>query len=820
MRKKIVFLLLVFSTSLSVAFAQVTKIMGNVMASDTKEPIPFVNLILKGTNNGATSNFEGVFSIQSKSTSDTLIVSCIGYQSQRIKINTAHFQKIEVYLVPNSTKLSEFVVRYSGNPADRILDSIIKFKSKNNSFDYDYIEYEAYNKVQFDMNNIDEKFTQKKAFRKFDFIFDYLDTSTVNGKIYLPFFLSETISNVYLRKNPKTSKEYINGLKISGLENQSISQFMGDLFLNINIYNNYIPLFDKSFVSPIADFGGSFYRYYLTDSAEVNSKWSYNISFKPKRPQELTFSGNFWVADTSWAVQNIKMNVAKEANLNFINGLEIEQSFDKIDSTHWVIVNDNVVVDFNAFENAKSTTGFYGHKTTSYKSHVIQMPRSDAFYNTPMDVITNDSALNRSETYWQQTRHDSLSKDERTIYYMIDTLKSLPIVKTYIEIVETVINGYKTWNKVEIGPYMSFLSFNQTEGTRIRIGGRTSNDFSKTLQLSAHLAYGTKDTRLKYAGSFLYLFEKFPRISIGGGIKNDMEQLGQSDNAFREDFLLASLFRRSDVNKLSMVDQYHLFYEREWLNGFSARITYLFRDIFPLDNSRFILQNNLYSSEIKNITTSEAILKLRYAYKERFVAGEFLRASLGTKYPIITLQYNYGIPDLFGGNFEFHKAKLFVEHWFNVGTFGWSKYYLEVGKIFTKLPYPLLKMHEGNETWFFDPMSFNTMNYYEFISDQYLSLSYTHHFDGLILNKIPLMRKLKWREVGYFKGLIGSLDNKNKNYSLFPAGLTELSTPFYEAGVGVENIFKFIRVDALWRLSHRENVKSNFGIFASFQFQF
>ncbi len=822
MRLKFSYILtfLLFTNSI-IGFSQITKIMGKVIDAETKEPIPFVNMVLKGTSFGATTSFEGMFTLEAKSKSDTLLISCIGYKPQKIKINRDHFQKIEILMTPSSTRLAEVIVRYTGNPADIIVENIRKNKEKNNSFNYDYIEYEAYNKIQFDMNNIDEKFTKSRAFNKFSFIFNYLDTSTVNGKVYLPFFLSETISNIYLRKDPKKSKEYIQGIKISGIENESITQFMGDLYLNINIYNNYIPLFDKSFVSPIADFGSSFYRYYLVDSTVIDSKWCYNIAFKPKRAQELTFSGNFWVADTSWAIKNIKMDVAKDANLNFINGITIDQSFNTIDSNRWVITNDNVVVDFNAFDNAKTTTGFYGHKSTSYKDHLIGVPKTNAFYSTPLDVVTLDSALKRDEAYWSNIRHDSLTKDEKTIYYMVDTLKSLPIIKTYIEVIETMVLGYRVINMVEIGPYMSFLSFNQTEGTRLRFGGRTSNKFSTNLMINAHVAYGTKDTKLKYGTSFLYLLEKNPRRSFGGSLKHDLEQLGQSDNAFREDFLLASLFRRSDLNKLSMVDQYDAFYNREWLSGFSARITYQFRDIYPLDNSRFILKDNEITSEIKNITTSEATLMLRYAYKERFLSGEFERTSLGTKYPIVTLQYTYGIPNLFGSNFEFHKAKVMVDHWFNIGTFGWSKYTIEGGKVFSKLPYPLLKLHEGNETWFFDPMAFNTMNYYEFISDQYVSVYYTHHFDGLFLNKIPLLRKLKWREVGYFKGLMGSLETRNKNYSTFPTGLSDLKNPYYEAGVGLENIFKFIRIDALWRLSHRENVgASNFAIFGSFQFSF
>jgi hypothetical protein len=802
-------------------YSQVTKIMGKVTDSLTKEAIPFVNLVLKGTAIGTTTNFEGEFTLETKVKSDTLVFSCIGYKVKKIPIIKNHFQKINIQLEPTVTKLTEVVVRYSGNPADKILKKIIEKKDNNNSFDYDYIEYEVYNKIQFDVNNIDEKFKKSRAFKKFNFIFNYVDTSTVNGKVYLPVFLSETISKVYSRKSPNAKKEYIRGIKLSGIENESISQFMNDLYLNINVYNNYIPLFDKNFVSPIASFGGAFYHYYLVDSTFIDSKWCYNIAFKPRRTQDLTFSGNFWVADTSWAIKIIKMDVAKEANLNFINGIAVEQSFNTTDSNKWVITNDKVVVDFNAFDNAKSTTGFYGRKSTSYQSHIINKPNLDKVYDNPLDVITEDSAFLKSEVFWQASRHDSLSRDEKTIYYMIDTLKSLPIIKTYIDIAKTLILGYKIYKNIEIGPYMSFLSFNQTEGTRIRIGGRTSNDFSTKILLNAHVAYGIKDTKLKYGASYIYLFSKTPRIGIGGGIMHDLEQLGQSDNAFREDFLLASVFRRSDANKLTMVDQYDSFYEQEWLTGFSTRLTFMFRDLYPLDNSKFLLYENQEQREVKNLTTSEIQLKLRYAHKERYLVNVFERTNLGTLYPVFTLQYSYGVPSLFGSNFEYHKLNVSIDHWFKIGTFGWSEYLLYGGKVFSKLPYPLLKLHEGNETWFFDPMAFNTMKYYEFVSDQYLSLSYSHHFDGLFFNKIPLFRKLKWREVGYFKGLIGSLETRNKNYSKFPLGLSELSSPYYEAGFGIENIFKFIRIDAVWRLSHlNKSSSSNYGIYGSFMFSF
>ncbi len=802
--------------------SQVTKIMGKIYDSKTKEPLPFVNIILKGTSVGAITNLEGEFTIETKVHSDSIIITCMGFKKFSHHIKKNNFQKIDIELEPINFELGEVVIKYQGNPADEILKQIRKNKDNNNVFRYEYSQYEVYNKIQFDINNIDEKFKNQKNYRKFDFIFNYLDTSTVNGKVYLPVFLSESVSDVYFRKNPKTKKEYLNAVKISGIDNRSIGQFMSDLYLNINVYDNYLPIFDKNFISPIANFGNSFYKYYLVDSLYKDSIWCYNIVFHPKRPQELTFTGNFWVADSSWAIKEMKMDVAKDANINFINGVAINQEFTKTDDNFWVLSSDKVVMDFNIVEKAEKTTGFYGRKTTSYKKHKINIPKDEAFYSTPLDVYLNDDAYDKDEIYWHSARHDSLSSDEKTIYFMIDTLKSLPIIKNYIEIAETLIYGYWVKGNFELGPYMSFLSFNGVEGTRLRIGGRTSNAFSTRLLINAHIAYGTKDTKLKYGTSFIYMLNKNPRQIISGGLKHDMEQLGQSQNAFREDFLLAAIFHKSPADKLSMVNEYYLGYEHEWFTGFSTKASLINRNIYPLGNTKFLInENEILPIDKKFIATTELTFSCRFAFREKYLVGEFERISLGTRYPIFEFKYSYSIPELFGSDYTFNKIQLGINHWFNVGSFGWSKYIIEGGKIFSKLPYPLLKIHEGNNTWFYDPYSFNTMNFYEFVSDQYLSISWNHHFDGLFLNKIPLMRKLKWREVLYFKGLVGCLDTKNERYSEFPEGLSELSKPYFETGFGIENIFKFIRVDAIWRLSSLDKPDiSKYGIFASFQFSF
>ncbi len=814
-------LLLFFGLFLQNAHAQITKITGRIIDANTKKPLPFVNIAFQYSSVGTVTDFDGNFAIETKTRSDSILVSFVGYIPQTIRFEKNKYQKVDIALVPSQISLTEVIIRYNGNPADEILNNILKNKEKNNITNFDFAQYECYNKIQFDINNITEDFKNRRAFRKFSFVFNYIDTSTVNNKTYLPIFLSESISNVYTRSKPKTKKEYIQAIKVSGVDNESIGQFMGDLYQNINVYENNITLFEANFASPLSNFGSVYYRYYLIDSTYKDDTWCYNIAFKPKRSGDLTFTGNFWVADSCWAIKEIKLNMSKEANINYIDGMVIEHSFEKTKQGYWVLNKEQTTIDFNVFEDAKKTVGFYGKKTTSYRNHIIGIEQNTSIYRTPTDVIVNDEAYKRSDTYWDISRHEELNHDERTIYYMIDTLTSLPIYTTYLDIIQTFIQGYKIYKNVEFGPYMSFISFNQVEGTRLRFGGRTSNAFSTKFMINAHVAYGFRDEAIKYGTGFIYMFNKNPRRAIGASMKHDMEQIGQSQNAFREDFLLAALFQRSPSNKLSMVDEYKMYYEHEWFNGFQTTTGFTHRDVFPVEDTRFYVTTNNQTREKRYITTSEFNINFRFAYKEKFLMGEFERTSAGTIYPVFELLYTMGVPNFLGGDYSFHKLMFGVKQWFNVGLLGWSDYKFEAGKIFGKLPYPLLKLHEGNETYFMDEYSFNTMNYYEFVSDQYASLTWTQHFNGLLFNRIPLFKKLKWREVAYFKGLVGSLEDRNQDYSQFPAGLNELSKPYFETGCGIENIFKIIRIDALWRLSHLDKPNiSKFGIYGSFVFQF
>jgi hypothetical protein len=419
-------------------------------------------------------------------------------------------------------------------------------------------------------------------------------------------------------------------------------------------------------------------------------------------------------------------------------------------------------------------------------------------------------------------RHDSLTSREKGIYEMIDSIKSIPLFDTYMDLGYMLATGYYVWGNFELGPYYKLVSFNSNEGTRFRFGGRTSNHFSTKLMLEGHVAYGTKDQRFKYGLGFTYMFNKNPRRRIHASYLNDMVQLGQSQDAFSQENFFAVFFRRYPANRMSLLERYKVEYEHEWVQGFSNTFSFAHRKLFPVAETQFIIyeEPGVPTNE-GSIISAEVGLKTRWAYKERYITGEFSRLALPTKYPIFELHYAYGVPGLLDSEYEYHRLQFQIKQWFNVFAIGWSKYILETGKIWGTVPYPLLKLQPANETYLFDEFAYNLMRYYEVIHDQYISFYYTHHFDGLILNRIPLLRKLKWRSVVHGRALMGTVSDENKAYSDFPGNQIETLLPYYEAGVGVENIFKFFRVDAIWRLTHKnEQQGRNFGVFISMAFSF
>ncbi|MBI3509267.1 MAG: carboxypeptidase-like regulatory domain-containing protein [Bacteroidetes bacterium] len=799
--------LFIFLTSVLNVFSQTTHITGKVYNSATNEPMPFVNIIAVGTSQGTVSDIDGNYEIDIIGKIDSIRGVYVGYNQTTLKVKEGQTQIINIPMASFDVEREPVVILPGENPAITILKQVWKNEDVNDKRYVDFYQYEVYNKLEFDLNDISPEMQQRKVMKPVQFIFNNIDSTNPSEKPHLPLFFSESVSDFYYRANPRTQKEVILGSKVSGLDNASVSQFTGDMYQNVDVYKNNLLVFGKTFESPISTNGELYYKYYLVDSMTIDGHWCHQIAFKPRRKQEATFVGNVWIADTSFAVKRVEMNISADANINYIRSFYVIQEFDNA-SGAWMMTKERVIGDF---EIVGRKEGLYGRKTTSYKNIVVNKPMDDAFYQRTDNLIVTNGADNRNDSFWVAMRHDTLNKQEQGIYTMVDSVQKLPIYHTWEQVVLTAYTGYKTLGPVEYGPWYKTLSFNPIEGARLRVGGRTSNNFSKWYELSGYAAYGTKDQQFKYGAGFKTFITKTPHRQLTGvNYKNDNEILGLSNNQFTSDNILATIFRRTPFSNFTHVEQLEVWYERDWFLGFTTRFSVINRNMYPIGGLTYQHLNADNSiTSIQRISSSEAQLNIRFAFNEKYVQAVFSRVSVGTKWPIVQFNYTEGIKGVFMSDYAYHRMSINIDDRLRFGPFGYLNYILEAGKTWGLVPYPLMVLHPGNETYVYDWSAFNMMSYYEFVSDQYAQATFIHHFDGFFLNHIPLMRKLKWREVASFKWLIGSVNEKNRAEMIFPANLHSLSRgPYMEAGAGIENIFKFFRVDVFWRLSYLDNVNA------------
>ncbi len=808
-----------------------TSVKGRVLDANTNEPLPFINIVFKGTTIGTTTDFDGHYIISTDKIADSLVFNYLGYLRKAVKVKQSQSQEIDIILEANTITLKEIIIKPGANPAHRIIKNVIANKSKNDIEKLDAYEYEVYSKYEVDINNITDKFKKRKLMKPFDFIFHNIDSTSKNEKPYLPMFISETVSDYSYRKNPKARKEVIKATKVAGVQDASVSQAMGNMNYYTNIYDNAFLLFGKKFTSPISDNALFFYKFYLIDSMYIDNRFCYQIQFKPKRKEELTFAGNIWINDSTWAIKRFEMSVSKDANINFINGFTFIQEFVTVQNA-WMLSKDKMVVDAALRDKQM---GAYLRKTTSYKDFKINPNYDDKYFKGGEKTIVLDGAENKATNYWQQARHDTLSRNEDMVYKMVDTIQTLQRFKRLRDIGQTFYTGYYVYKKFEYGPYFTTYSFNQVEGSRIRLGGRTSNAFSKWWEVSGYGAYGFLDE--KYKGSIGirgFLQKKPTRRMVSLVYKKDYEVLGQSANAFQQDNIIASFFRRNPLSNLTEVDKVFGYYDHEWFSGFNSRINLSYRKIKPLGATKYeYLDDNNNKLQQANIIASEVGFTTRFAWNEKFINGEFQRVSLGTTYPVLQLNFSANLKGVFGSQYNFQRASISVSDRYRQNPIGYIDYMFEIGKTWGKVPYPLLNLHPGNETYAYDSYSFNLMNYFEFGSDKYIIATATHHFDGFFLNKFPLIKKLKWRELVSTKVVWGDISDMNKTTLIMPKTLSSLrSKPYVELGAGIENIFKILRIDAMWRLTYinsnyvEEYEKnspskiSKFGIRATLQFGF
>lgn len=813
-----------------------TKVSGHVI-DEGNEPVAYANIIFKNSSEGTITNENGRFYLESDETWDTLIVSFVGYKTIEFPLTKRVNYDLNFVIEEEAAALNE-VVLVSGkqskkaeeNPAIAILQKIWERKRQNGLRQFKQYAYDRYEKVEFDLNTIDSALIKSNLFKGMEFVFEQVDTSNVTGKTYLPIFINEEVAKVYGDNLLSKEKVELKGNKNSGFSNnQTIIDFIKDLYSQYDIYDNYLKFFDKSFVSPLSKTGINTYNYVLADSAYIGDKWCYNIIYYPRRKNELTFKGDFWVNDSTFAIKEINLQASKSANINWVKEIYIEQEFDVVNDSVFLIKRDYFMSDFT-FNKKEKSRGIYGKRTTLYDHYVFDEPKDEKFYKEEVFDYDKD-AYNREDAFWEANRMEALSKDEKGVYKMLDTLKTVKKFKRLYNIGSILASGYiefDAWN-FDYGPIFSTVGYNDVEGVRLRTGGRTYFGPNDLWRLQGFVAYGFNDDKFKYGFSAKWLLNKRNRLIISAGHRRDIEQIGASlttsTDVLGRSLASNAVFTTAPNDKLSNINLTALAIEIEPIKNVLFRVGGDYRTLssasptFSLDYIDPESPTGI-SSEVHQF---ESTLAVSYFPGRKMTGYGVERRNANDTYASIFAQMSVGRKDMFNSDFTYTKLQFsYIQPWI-LGGFGRLYSTIEVGKTFGEVPLGLLSVVPGNQSYFSIYKSFSQLNFYEFVTDTYASLHLEHNFNGRLFSRIPFLRKLNWREIVGVRGVWGEISQENVALSA-PSNIPLVAPTdeiYYEYSFGIGNIFKVFRIDFNFRGNYLDNPDSrDFGITGSFGFMF
>ena len=828
MKKNFLNYLLFFAAFTTTVFSQ-TKVSGVVLDKQRK-PIPFANIAFKNSSEGVVSSEDGVFYLESSKTYKTIIITSVGYSDAEIDLEKAINYNFKIQLKEIET-LSEVVI-YRGktskknNPALDILRKIWERRRKNGLHMFDQYQMEKYEKIEFDMNTIDSAYMKNKLFKGMEFIFKQVDTSKITGKTYLPIFINEALSDVYGDNKLKKVKIKTKANKTSGFNgNQQILAFVNDLYTDFDIYDNHLTFFDKSFTSPLSTTGVDVYNYILRDSAYIDNKKCFNIVFYPRRKNELTFKGDFWVSDTTFAIKKINMAATRSANINWVKDIYIEQEFEVMNDSIFLMTKDYMMTDF-ALNKKEDSKGVYGKRTSLYRDHKFNTEKPEKFYRDEVNYLDKD-VYNKSEEYWEENRFENLTKDEKGVYKMLDTLQTVKKFQQLYSLVEIVDSGYIHLGDLDYGPIYSIIGQNSVEGLRLRTGVRTYFGPNDPWRLQAYIAYGFKDDKFKYGVTGKWMVEPKKRVIISAGNRRDIEQIGASltttNDIVGRNYASSGLLTFGSNNKLTNVNLSNVQVEIEpvknltFSTGVSYRTLISASPEFSLDYYTDLSQTTIQSQ----VKQSEVNFQVEYTPKRIPIAFGVERYNTDNPFTTVLVTYSQGFKNLFSSDFNYKKLQLYYKQPIIIGPLGRSNITVEMGKTFGYIPLGLMSIVPGNQSLFSISNTFNNLQFYEFVADQYVTLNWDHDFHGRLFARIPFMRKLNWRENIGVKSVYGTVSDENRTINASGLVYNAPEKVYWEYSAGVGNIFKFFRVDFSWRGNYLDMPEANkFATKISFGFYF
>jgi len=836
-RQRRLLLLLCLCGALNRVPAQTRSIHGLVSGSVAKEKIALASVSWKNGGKGCVTDSAGHFSITRTSAPDTLIISCVGFAPMAIPINPGDTCTLNIELSPRQAEGVVVKAKYSKG----LLwwRKIVRHKAGNDPYKYNSFSCNLYKKLELDLNNVTrEGFERVRLLRPFGFLADNIDTIS-DRRPFLPVFLKESLSNYYSSAHPGKKREEIMAVQTSGIRNEAVLHAIAGFEQRIDAYDNYITLFGKEFISPLSSAGDAHYDYRAADTQYIDSQRYLHLYFAPKHPGENTFSGDCWIHQPTWAISSIDLDLSSTADINFVNRLSIRQEFIRQQDSTWVVGRDQFVAEISPLQ--KDKLSLIARQTRLYQQVRIDQPDITRVLekNTEADqLIEAADARTLPPAYWESHRPEPLSVNEQKVYKMVDTLQGMPVFQSYAHTMEFIIDGRKPLGKVEIGPWYKWISGNRREDLRMRFDLATTEDFNKQLWLHGYLAYGTGDKQFKGQMETRYTLPGNKGYSIQASYTHDLDNgKVRDDGAVTTDNLFSQFIRRPGIRqKFIMVDEVRMGVGKEWSNHFSARLLLSrtgYTTFNPLPPIKMIARN----ANTKEIVSTELGLRLRYAPGEKKIVTHRKDLRISGDHPVFQLGCAFGLPAIAGGQYPYQKLNAAITQQVHLPGWGQIDYQLYGGKIWgDALAFMLLEVHPGNETYYYSKTAFNLMGRYEYVSDRYAGFTIEHHFDKKLLNLLPLLRRVNVRQFWNVKAVWGDLSPRDKRLNRWEYGSFRMRSlngrPYIELGTGLDNIFRYFRLDCVWRFAPPQPTSrsipstvrpiptGNFGVFGSVHIQF
>lgn len=817
-----------------------TSASGIVKDSITGEPLPFVSVYFDGSTIGAMTDDNGTFTLQNNQGYTKLAAASLGYDTKFIDLKPGKKNdNLEVLLKPTAFEISEVVVKpkrekytRKDNPAVELIKKVIAHKNDNRIEAKPKYQTEVYEKLSLSLDNFNPNLDKNKFLKKFKFIKNYLDTSEFNGKPILTVSVRENLSDFYYRKSPKAEKTIVRAKRMQGIDKTlddggGITSNLEEIFKSINIFDNNIPILLNRFVSPLSStLATTYYHYYIMDTLDVGGDKCVDLAFVPANSESYGFTGRLYITlDGNYAVKKVLLNTPANINLNWVDKLRIEQEFKQMPDSTWVLDQENTFVNFYV---VKGTQQLYAHQLRNYDNYNFNVQNADSVFGLLGALHVLPEATAQPDTFWTHNRPIPLKEKEDALKDLLGQLRKVPAFNAIIKTAEILITGYiptandKKVTKFDFGPMNTTFSANHLEGFRMRVGGMTTANLNPYWFASGYLAYGTNDRKIKYNLKLTHSFTKKEYHEGENPVNNlsfiqeyDVYTPGQDFLFTSKDNIFVAWKVGEPVTKMQYIRKSVLQYEKEWLNGLTWKSWIMNQNNEAAGTLQYIKRDesgNLY--HIKDFTTSEIGTQLRFAPGERAYNGRSGKESvfnLSKDAPVFKLSHQLGIKGVLGGDYNYNHTEISAEKRIWLSSFGHIDAQVKAGKVWDKVPFPLLILPNTNQSITIQPEAFHMMNALEFVTDQYVSFNATYYLKGWILNRIPGIKWLRLREVLSFNMIYGGLTDKNNptltpGLFLLPDGTQPLgSTPYMECSVGLENIFKILRIDYYRRLTYLDH---------------